>query len=167
MPAPKRPKKFALRRHLLSEDALRESLRVHSQWVPVFIFGGVVLDGKRRQRLCRELGRTPHTVELRDKREAARVLFVLHPVEAVIEFCSDMPVLEASEFLGVQPSDFALIRRELQKMPAKKLGDWRPNYKRRFDTAQKLIARVRQGLDPLTVTNIEKALRLPQIKPKE
>jgi hypothetical protein len=167
MPVPKRPKKFALRRHLLSDDALRESLRVHSQWVPVFVFAGAVLDGKRRQRLMRELGRSPLEVVLRDKREAARVLFVLHPVEAVIEFCAEMPVLEASEFLGVQPSDFALVRRELQKIPAKKPGEWRPNYKRRFDTTQKLLARVRQGLDPLTVTNVERALRLPQVKQKE
>lgn len=149
----------------MSEAALRASLRAHGQWVPVFILGGVVVDGRRRQRILRELGRTPREIILRDHKAAARTLWQLHPVAAWQEYSADLKTLkEASEFFEVSPSDIAKIRNVLREPKPSDVGNWRARYRLRWESAQRYLARVRQGQTKLTLGGIEHALKLPPFK---
>lgn len=152
-------------RHTVSEDALRSSLRAHGQFTSVFKLGGVFVDGRRRDRILRELGRTPEVVHLRTSQEAARVLWQLHPAHALEEYCSNMTLTEAAEHLAVSVSDIAAVRAEVRpKQQTRSFGDWRPDYRARWNRAQAYLSRVRQGLEPLSLGGIEQALRLRPLK---
>jgi len=148
----------------MSTTALRDSLRAHGQWLDVFVLGGVVVDGARRKRLLQELGRTPRLTHLKSHAEAARVLWQLHPVQAWQEYGAGKSIREAVEFFGVAPSDIAKIRNVLREPPKSELGHWRARYRLRYESAQRYLGRVRQGLEPLTLGGIESALKLPPFK---
>lgn len=160
----RRKKTLAAIRHSVTEEALRDSLRTHGQFTAVFKLGGVIVDGRRRDRMLRELGRTPEVVNLRTARDAAQVLWQLHPVHALQEYCADMGLTETAEYLGVSLADVAAVRSETRpREQTRNLGEWRPNYRNRWNSAQRYLARVRQGHEPLTLGGIEKALKLPPV----
>jgi hypothetical protein len=164
---PLKKKKLVTRRHIVSDEALRASLRVAGQFTPVFRLGGVIVDGRRRDRFLRELGRSPHVVDVHTQREAARVLWHLHPYHALVEYCSELSLGEAAELLDVTLADIAIVRGETRKHEqGRSFGDWRPNYRARWESARRYVARVRQGLEPLTVGGVERALRLPRLQPQ-
>lgn len=97
------------------------------------------------------------------------MLFTLHPVHAYQEYSDPEWTLEqAAQHFGVTQVDVARVRQILQpsKSDRGELGHWRPNYKIRFNNAQRYLARVRQGQEPLTLNGIEKALRLPTYNPE-
>lgn len=155
-------KKLGDTRHVLTHETLRESLRAHGQFTPVFVLGGIIVDGRRRDQFLRELGRTPNVVKLRDHTDAARILWQLHPWQALQEYCDGLSLQECAALLATTPADVATVRRHV--MPAKStssFGEWRPNYKGRWDAAQRYLAKVRQGTCQLTLSGIEGALRLP------
>lgn len=155
-------KKLLQRRHSLSYAALKASIRARGQLVPVYRLGGRVVDGQRRNRICRELGRTPVTVDLICRREAAQTLWAMHPVQALAEYGDPKETLaEQAAFFGVGLQDVANARAAVRPWPQGKLGPWRARYKQRYLSAQKYLGRVRQGLEPLTLDGIERALRLP------
>lgn len=163
-PFPSQRKKLGATRHVFTHAALRESLRAHGQFVPVFVLGGVIVDGARRDRMMRELGRTPRQIQLHDHREAARVLWALHPWHALEEYCDGLSLTAAADLLGVTLADIATIRGHVnprQPVSREKLPGWRPDYKRRWDACRRYLSKVRQGTVPLSVGGIEEALRLP------
>ena len=165
MPPFTRRKKLVEIRHAMTDESLRESLREQGQLLAVFVLGGVIVDGRRRDRFLRELGRTPRTRKLRTQKEAARVLWQLHPWHALSEYCEEMSLTQTAEFLGVSIADVSMVRGETRRVEQNRpFGDWRPNYKQRWERARRYIARCRQGLDQLTIGGVEEALRLPPLK---
>lgn len=156
-------KNFIMSRHTITLEALRNSIRAYGQLTPVFILGGLVVDGTRRQQIMRELGRTPNVVTLHTHKEAARILWVTHPVQAWQEHGRDFDKLsDAAEFFNVCSSDIARIRSLLKppKAALDDLGAWRARYRIRYQRAQNYLSKVRQGLTPLTLGGIESALRI-------
>ena len=165
MPPKVQRKKLVAIRHTTTDSALRESLRAHGQFTAVFRLGGIIVDGRRRDRFLRELGRTPKCVDLHTAQEAARVLWQLHPWHALQEYCTEMALKEAADYLGVSIGDVSLVRAATRKTEQNRpFGDWRPNYRARWEAARRYLARVRQGLEPLTVGRIEAVLRLPPLR---
>lgn len=131
----------------------------------MYTLGGVVVDGIRRQRLLREDGRTPRTVQLANHRAAARILWVAHPVHAWTEYGDDLTDLaSAAAFFGVSPSDVATVRRLVRGETRSNPTKWRAQYQHRWNAAQRYLGRVRQGTCPLTLQGIENALQLPPHK---
>lgn len=98
---------------------LRASLAAVGALQPAFEYAGELIDGRRRQPLCAELG-TPLEVRVCETLQAAcSTLFALHPVRA-IELAKRegvTSVLELAELCGATPS---AIARELQHTLPKK-----------------------------------------------
>ena len=161
-------KNFAFARHQSTTEALRDSLRAHGQLVPVYKLGGVHVDGRRREALLQQLGRTPKVVHLRTHQEAARVLWTLHPIQAWLEYGEkeERSLKAHAEFFAVTLADVARIKNLCRPSPSDRgeLGRWRANYKRSFERLQRYLARCRQGLEPITLSGVEHAIKLKPFK---
>lgn len=161
-------KNFAFARHQMSTEALRDSLRAHGQHVPVYKLGGVHVDGRRREALMQQLGRSPKVVHLRTHQEAARVLWTLHPIQAWQEYgqTEERTLKAHAEWFAVTLADVARIKNLCRLSPSDRgeLGRWRAQYKRSYERLQRYLSRCRQGLEPITVSGVEHASKLTPFK---
>lgn len=156
-----------MKRHQTTEDALRESLRVHGQLVPVYFLGRVIVDGRRRQRVVRELGRKVKETHLPNTRAAARVMWALHPYQAWEEYQDGRTLAEEAEYFGCSLADIATVKSVIRgPRRSDEMRHWSAGYKIRWTKAQAYLARVRQGQTKLTLGGIEEALKLPPFKRK-
>lgn len=158
-------KKWSRKRHQMSKEALRESLRAVGQLVPVFTHCGRVVDGSRRQSILYGLGRVPKVVELGSRREAAQLLFQLHPAAAFEEYADQGAGLhDLAQYFGVSVADVANVRALITPQLPTRYGAWRARYKRSFERVQAYLASVRQGTVELTIGGVERAMALPPWK---
>jgi hypothetical protein len=111
-----------------NETELRASLLAVGPLVPVIVWRGVTLDGRRREKVCAEEGiflpqNTFHTLEL-----ACQALWTMHP-ERAIQVAREhrgghegLPptVRELAELCGVSVTAVSLVLKEMQ--PAKPQG---------------------------------------------
>jgi len=91
---------------------LVENIREHGPILPVYYFEGRVLDGSRRALACFETGKAFVRVVIRDREQAARLLWSLHPDRALAEFGRGLSVADAAQLLGASPSAVILARRQ-------------------------------------------------------
>ncbi len=79
-----------------SDRELRASIAAIGPLLPVLIWENEVLDGRKRQAICEELGLMPRVLQLHSLPDACRALWTLHPERAV--------ALAATEWQGIKPS---------------------------------------------------------------
>ena len=153
----RRRKNFLTRRHTMSFETLKASIRAHGQFTPVFRLGGVIIDGRRRDRAMKELGRTPRTVDLKSKEEATRVLWVHHPFQALQEYASETDsIATMAEQMGASIAELSQVLAANRPPPPPKGRAVR--YRAKYDRLRRYLGRVRQGLEPITVNGVEHAI---------
>lgn len=102
---------------LLSENELRESIAAIGPLLGVYRYQGAVLDGNRRLKICRALRVPIDEVPLESRRDAARLLWEVHPERALNKF-DDGTLVDAAQLFGVRPATVALARKRLLERPA-------------------------------------------------
>src|SRR4051794_11118762 len=103
------------------EAVLRASIAAVGPLVPAIVWRGVILDGRRREKICTELGvylpqNVFHTLE-----QACHALWTVHPERAIQVAREHLgghaglapTVRELSEICGVSVTELALVLREL------------------------------------------------------
>jgi len=84
---------------------IRDSIGLHGPFLPVYYYGGRVLDGSKRARACLETGRDFARVELPDEASAARLLWSLHPARAWETFAKGKTLVAFCQLSGARPSE--------------------------------------------------------------
>jgi hypothetical protein len=67
----------------MNEQELRASVAAVGPLLPVLLWRGDTLDGRRREQICAELGLVPRVMHVRSLTEACQALWALHPERAV------------------------------------------------------------------------------------
>lgn len=88
---------------------LRASLQSIGALQPGYSYAGELIDGRRRQPLCRELGKPFNVHECGTLQEACGTLWALHPARALELARTEGPrsLLELAELCGTTPSAIA------------------------------------------------------------
>ena len=90
----------------MRERDLRESLRAIGPQLPLARYDGHEIDGRRRAKLCAELGLRIETRDCRTLAEACSFLWVHHPARA-LELAGARPLLELVQLCGASASAVA------------------------------------------------------------
>src|SRR5262245_34223956 len=98
---------------------LRASLAAIGAFQPAFEYAGEVIDGRRRQVLCAELGKPLEIRVCETLQEACSTLFALHPMRA-IELARREGVTSLLDLARACGSTTTAIARELQQVAPKK-----------------------------------------------
>lgn len=67
----------------MQDEELRASVAAVGPLLPVLVWHGSTLDGRRREQICAELGLVPRVVHVHSLSEACKALWALHPDRAV------------------------------------------------------------------------------------
>jgi hypothetical protein len=103
-------------RPLLTDEELRNSIAIFGPLLPVYTWRGRVLDGTRRRQICLKLGKPIDTKSFRHRRDAARLLWTLHP-ERCLSVFPEATLAEAAALYGTTPSKVAIVKRSLAEAP--------------------------------------------------
>lgn len=97
----------------MDERELRESIRKVGPLLPAAMFNGDEIDGRRRRRICNELGVYIETKFCSSLADACAHLWPLHPARA-IELANTRNVTELSQLCGARPAAIAKVLREMR-----------------------------------------------------
>lgn len=103
-------------RPLLSDDELRSSIATLGPLLPVYRWRGRVVDGTRRWKFCKHLGQDITVVNVKYRRDAARILWTLHPERALLLF-PEPDLLSAAALYGSTPARVAVVKMQLREAP--------------------------------------------------
>ena len=91
---------------------LTESILESGPLLPVYLLGGECIDGARRLQICLEQGIDHEVVQLSNEREAAALLWGLHPDRAVARFDDGQrSLLTLAEWFGCRVSEILAVRK--------------------------------------------------------
>lgn len=143
-----------------SDPELRRSLAVLGPLMPVLEFAGRRLDGRRRQRMCAELGIEIRTIAYETREQAAAALWAVHPDRALREF-PIRSLKEGSRLFGARPAAVALHWRRTKAEQSKYhdgAGKQRAQYKGIVRKCTRYCERCEQGIEPLTTEGLRRVL---------
>ena len=143
-----------------SDPELRRSLAAIGPISPVLSFGGRVLDGRRRRKMCAELGIEIETVNYQTREQAAVALWAVHPKRALEEF-PIRSLKEGTQLFAARPAAVALYWQRTKPNPSTYhtgAGHSRAHYKGTIRKCKRYCERCEQGLEPLTVEGLRRAL---------
>lgn len=92
----------------MQEHQLRASIESVGPLLPVLIYGGRVIDGEKRDRICGELGLVARVQTLHGLDQACSALWSLHPARA-LELAGERPLVELAQLCGVRAVDIAIF----------------------------------------------------------
>lgn len=103
-----------------TDEELEESLIQVGPQLPVYIKGGFVVDGKRKQAMCRRLQIPIDIVQLPTEFATLKILWAHHPDRAIERIGKNKTVEEYSAALAVKPAQVAEVLQALRGGKKKK-----------------------------------------------
>jgi len=151
---------FVCESRIWTASELRESIRKIGPMLPVLMYGGQKIDGRKRARICAELGVIIEVRELLLKEEAGPALWATHPCRA-LELFPVRSSREGARIFATRSARVAAVRGFSGTLEKSQWNNPNRPIRRHKESVRRCVQylnRCEQGQEPLTIEGVRNAL---------